>query len=465
VGDRVTDALGRARVVLDRFVAQEVAKGIWGSPAGKTHLARRIVAEIPEHRVYVEPFAGGAQVLFTKEPSEVEVVSDLDPEIAFAFRFAKQITPEQLVRLRRKKWVGDKAHFRKLYESDPPADDLDRFYRFAYLIRFSFNKLRRGTLPDKNVGVEARFVDKLERWVPRLEGVRVRHADYAKVIEEYDGPDTFFFLDPPYAGHDADCRVGAGHKDWDEERFGKVLRKIRGRLLCTYGLRGDAELFKGFHTRRWRHTSGVGTARGRGLRPGVTLVATNYDPNKVRRFQVAVSKTIWGSPAGKKKLAKRLVALLPPHDTYAEPFAGSAAVLFAKEPVDTEVINDADTEIARAYRIIKRLTLKQIERLHRMSWAGDEATFKRLIGTSPSGDVEWLHRFLYVTHFSYGKMRGKSFSPSTQGIEAKTAARIEAFAPRLKHVRIYGGDYQKVVRKYDGPKTVFYFDPPYASKS
>jgi len=462
VGDRVIDALARARAVLDRFVAEAVAKGIWGSPAGKTHLARRIVAEIPEHRVYVEPFAGGAQVLFTKEPSEVEVVSDLDPEIAFAFRFAKGIKPDQIERLRRKRWVGDKAHFRKLYESEPPGDDLERFYRFAYLIPFSFNKLRRGTMPDKNVGVEARFVEKLERWAPRLEDVRVRSADYQKVIEEYDGPDTFFFLDPPYAGHDADCRVGAGHKDWDEERFGKVLRKIRGRFLCTYGLRGDSDLFKGFQTRRWRHTSGVGTSQGQGLRPGVTLVATNYDSDKVRRFQVAVSKTIWGSPAGKKKLAKRLVALLPPHKTYVEPFAGSAAVLFAKDPADTEVINDADTDIAQAYRLIKRLGQKDLERLRRMSWTGDEATFKRLIDASPKDDVERLHRFLYLTHFSYGKMRGKSFSPSTQGIEARTAERIEAFAPRLQNVRIYGGDYEKVVRKYDGADTVFFLDPPYA---
>jgi len=37
------------------------------------------------------------------------VVADLDPEIAFAFKFAKGLTPEQLERLRRKNWVGDKA--------------------------------------------------------------------------------------------------------------------------------------------------------------------------------------------------------------------------------------------------------------------------------------------------------------------------------------------------------------------
>ncbi|MEK7383360.1 MAG: DNA adenine methylase, partial [Elusimicrobiota bacterium] len=461
MSDRLTEAVARARDLVAELAPVLVDKGIWGSPMGKTRIAARIAAEIPEHKVYVEPFAGGAQVLFTKEPSEVEVVSDLDPEIAFAFKFAKSITADQLQRLRRKKWIGDKEHFKKLVDSGVPEDGLERFYRFAYLSRFSFNKLRRGTMPDKNVGAGSRFVEKLEQLAPRLKAVRVRSSDYEKVIDEFDGPDTFFFLDPPYAGYDADTRVGAGHKDWDEERFDKVLRRIKGQFLCTYGTRGADDLFKGFTVRRWRHTSGVGTSQGNGPRQGVTLVATNYDPDKVTRFQAPVEKTIWGSPAGKKRLADRLAGLLPAHKTYVEPFAGSAAVLFAKEPTEVDVINDADPEIVEAYRIIKRLKPEQVARLRKMTWTGDKATFKRLFDARPKGDLEKLHRFLYVTHFSYGKLRSRSFSPSGEGIEAATVDRIEKFGPRLKNVRIHCGDYERVVRKYDSKDAAFYLDPPY----
>ena len=75
-----------------------------------------------------------------------------------------------------------------------------------------------------------------------------------------------------------------------------------------------------------------------------------------RRHGTEVEKTIWGSPAGKKRLAESLVDMLPAHKTYVEPLAGSAAVLFAKEPSEVEVINDADLEIADAYRLIKKLT-------------------------------------------------------------------------------------------------------------
>jgi len=467
VSERLLSVVERARDLVAELTPLVIAKGIWGSPMGKTHLAKRIAAEIPEHRVYVEPFAGGAQVLFAKEPSEVEVVGDLDPEIAFAFKFAKGLTAEHLDRLRRKKWVGDKAHFKKLVDAGVPSDEVERFYRFAYLTRFGFNKLRRGTMPDKNVGVEARFVEKLEQWAPRLKAIRVRSADYEKVVDEFDGPDTFFFLDPPYAGYDADTRVGAGHKNWDEERFGQVLRRIKGQFLCTYGLRGDSDLFEGFVVRRWRHTSGVGTSQGQGIRPGITLVVTNYDPAKLKSFHpvagtgAAIEKTLWGSPAGKKRIAARLAALLPAHKTYVEPFAGSAAVLFAKEPSAVEVLNDADPEIAEAYRTIKRLKAADLERLRRMPWTGDEATFKRLFDARPKGELEKLHRFLYVSHFSYGKLRGRSFSPVAAGVEAATVDRLEKHGPRLKNVRIHSGDYERIVRKYDSADTVFYLDPPY----
>ena len=181
----------------------------------------------------------------------------------------------------------------------------------------------------------------------------------------------------------------------------------------------------------------------------------------VRPAGTEVEKTIWGSPAGKKRLADRLVAMLPAHKTYVEPFAGSAAVLFAKEPSDVEVINDADLEIADAYRLIKKLTPEGLAKLKKLPWVGDEKTFKRLLDVEPEDDVERLHRFLYLTHFSYGKMRGKSFSPTVVGVEATTIKRIEKFAPRLKKVKVYGGDYEKVVRKYDSKDTVFFLDPPY----
>ncbi|GAG53665.1 unnamed protein product, partial [marine sediment metagenome] len=59
----------------------------FGSPGGKRFLAKTIVSYIPEHKTYVEPFLGGGAVFFAKEPSEVEVINDLDKDIFFAYKF------------------------------------------------------------------------------------------------------------------------------------------------------------------------------------------------------------------------------------------------------------------------------------------------------------------------------------------------------------------------------------------
>src|SRR5258708_536130 len=43
---------------------------------------------------------------------------------------------------------------------------------------------------------------------------------------------------------------------------------------------------------------------------------------------------------GKRRLAKRIVALFPPHVTYCEVFLGGGQVFFRKEPSKVEVLND-----------------------------------------------------------------------------------------------------------------------------
>jgi DNA adenine methylase len=55
----------------------------------------------------------------------------------------------------------------------------------------------------------------------------------------------------------------------------------------------------------------------------------------------------------KGRLAPWIASLLPPARTFVEPFAGSAAVLFAKPPSPTEVINDADGDLVLFFRVLR----------------------------------------------------------------------------------------------------------------
>ena len=86
---------------------------------GKRAIANKIIAVFPKHTTYVEPFAGGAQVFFHKEPSKVEVLNDLDGEMVNFFRVCQQHY-EELLRYTRFIIVSRKWH--ELLK----ATDLDR---------------------------------------------------------------------------------------------------------------------------------------------------------------------------------------------------------------------------------------------------------------------------------------------------------------------------------------------------
>src|SRR3989440_11889113 len=79
---------------------------------------------------------------------------------------------------------------------------------------------------------------------------------------------------------------------------------------------------------------------------------------------------------GKHYLAGRIVALMPPHTHYVEPFAGGLAVLLAKDPDGvSEVVNDIDAGLTNFWRVLQ-----------------DEETFtafRRRLEAVPFSEAEW----------------------------------------------------------------------------
>ena len=59
-------------------------------PGSKWNIAGQLVELMPSHHSYVEPYFGSGAVLFTKEPSAIETVNDLDGEVVNLFRCIQQ---------------------------------------------------------------------------------------------------------------------------------------------------------------------------------------------------------------------------------------------------------------------------------------------------------------------------------------------------------------------------------------
>ncbi|NLL28080.1 MAG: DNA adenine methylase, partial [Bacteroidales bacterium] len=56
---------------------------------------------------------------------------------------------------------------------------------------------------------------------------------------------------------------------------------------------------------------------------------------------------------GKQKMVNHILPLIPEHSLYAEPFAGGAAIFWAKQPVSVEVLNDTNRELINFYKVVK----------------------------------------------------------------------------------------------------------------
>jgi DNA adenine methylase len=169
---------------------------------GKNRLATKIISLLPEHATYVEPFAGGAQVLFHKPPSEVEVLNDLDFDVVNFFRVC-QWHYEELVRYLKYCLVSRKLHELHLETNPATLTDIQRAGRFFYLQKNSFGglvlrqKFHYGVTQASNYNAQ-RIPEVIEQAHNRLLRVQIESLPYEQVVLKYDRPTTLFYLDPPY---------------------------------------------------------------------------------------------------------------------------------------------------------------------------------------------------------------------------------------------------------------------------
>jgi DNA adenine methylase len=201
---------------------------------GKRPLAKRLIEMFPEHKAYVEAFSGGAQVLFRKEPSKVEVLNDLDGEIVNFFRVCQQ-HHEELIRyfkfiLVSRKW------FELLKATDPTTlTDIQRAARQLYLLKNCFASLVVNPSYHWHVVQPPGFnIDRLPQLIEsahkRLARVQIESLPYEKVLVRFDRPDTLFYLDPPYFGRSL-YRYNLSAEDF--AAMAQHLEKLRGKFILS----------------------------------------------------------------------------------------------------------------------------------------------------------------------------------------------------------------------------------------
>ena len=172
---------------------------------------------------------------------------------------------------------------------------------------------------------------------------------------------------------------------------------------------------------------------------------------------------------GLQSVARKIVKLLPPHDVYAEPFAGGLSVLLVKPRSDTECVSDIHPDLINYWQTVQRpSSRRRLQTLIEMT-PYSRVLFNECIGLLENGGGNSLLRALAVaiTHNQSRNGLGVDWSYSKRVSNmnanswAKLPSRIELAGRRLRHVRIECEPYQETLQRHNDSGAVLFLDPPY----
>lgn len=207
---------------------------------GKWMLAPWIIQRFPPHRVYVEPFAGGASVLLRKPPAKAEVYNDLDGDVVNVFRVLRD--PATAARLAGALRLTPYSRAEWFLAFEPSEDPVERARRTIARTYLSFGTTSRRSAqvgfratPWRSEGSTAvadwvRYPEAVESFTRRLRGVLIEQRPALEVIDQQDRADVLFYVDPPYP---IGARTAVRYEGDEDRAYAHNLTDEDHRALAT----------------------------------------------------------------------------------------------------------------------------------------------------------------------------------------------------------------------------------------
>jgi DNA adenine methylase len=243
---------------------------------GKQQVASWIVDLLPEHRGYVEPFAGSLAVLLAKPAAPFETVNDLDGDLVTFWRVLR----DQPDRLERACMLTPHARAEHAAAGERPdgVGDVEVARRVWVRLtqgraggltqtgwRFNSKPLRHGSVASSLAGYLGRFAPVAER----LAGVSLECRPALEVIADYGRHgDCLLYVDPPYLGTVRGTAQGYAHdmrRAEDHEALAGVLAACQAAVVLS-GYRSD--LYDRLYSGWWRAELPASTSQGTGVGGG-----------------------------------------------------------------------------------------------------------------------------------------------------------------------------------------------------
>ncbi len=158
------------------------------------------------------------------------------------------------------------------------------------------------------------------------------------------------------------------------------------------------------------------------------------------------------------------------HRTYVEPFGGGAAVLLRKEPSKVEIYNDLDQRLHLIFKLLRdRKKAAELKRALYLTPYHELVYHEAWEPESDRSEIERARRALMALRCGFGgnnadgRKHGFAFGKASNlaGQWKHFVDHLDELVERLRGVQIMCRDATDIVRRFDGPETLFFCDPPY----
>ena len=178
--------------------------------------------------------------------------------------------------------------------------------------------------------------------------------------------------------------------------------------------------------------------------------------------------TVLKYPGAKNRLAPWIVSYIPKHKVYLEPFFGSGAIFFNKEPSHIETINDLNSDVYNFFKVLREHGDILAEHIKMTPFCREE--YEQAYKNETYSEIEKARIFavkcwqgfgcsnLYRNGFRSGQ---REKSPDCAKAWNQIPERLLEAADRLKMAQIENLPAIELMGRYDTEDVFIYCDPPY----
>lgn len=178
-------------------------------PGAKWRIAEWVCGHMPEHGTYIEPFFGSGAVFFTKEPSAIQIINDLDGDVINLFQVIRDQPQELAELIELTPWSRDEYGICSKGIRNPETSALERARQLIVLGWQSFGgkkittptswRLREGS-GQNPLSAWNKVPDRIRQVAERLKGAQIENRPAVKIITRFNNPEVLIYADPPYLG-------------------------------------------------------------------------------------------------------------------------------------------------------------------------------------------------------------------------------------------------------------------------